>query len=509
MWTGYLDFYIRVLEGDHWVWLAQHNEHRIVLSRIFFWMDLHWFGGVSYFLIIVNYFLLFLVAMTFFAYLCNNECKPKNSFLSFLLLSFFFTAAFSWVQQENLVWGFQSQFILAQLIPLVAFYFLQYSTITKHTDQLHFSLACLFGILAVGTMANGILALPIMIILALFLRLSNVKITILVMLSALSCTFYFFNYTSPPNHTSVLPMLLENPLGLIKYTLLYVGGPFYFLTGKLSTLLAYFFGTLLVSGAIIALFRLLNGSTRTIPVKLALLAYILYVGGTAFITAGGRLEFGLEQALSSRYQTPALMAWIALIIIYSTDIEKFTNKYKKIAPMIFSVILFGFIPSQIVALNDNSHRLHLQQLGAVALAMGVNDNESISTLIWSKELGMTLTEKAVHYRLGIFGGPGFQFIADNAANLEAYQTKEIPKSCLNDKVVDEIIDDSNYTKVSWTVSCDFDFPSYNIVAIFSGSENIQSPSGFGMLAHNRGYDYRLFAYIHKNMTTERLLVVTQ
>ena len=54
MWGGYLDFFLRVNNGDYGVWWSQHNEHRIILSRLLFWLDLKWFGGVSIFLIVFN-----------------------------------------------------------------------------------------------------------------------------------------------------------------------------------------------------------------------------------------------------------------------------------------------------------------------------------------------------------------------------------------------------------------------------------------------------------------------
>ncbi|RPH40830.1 MAG: hypothetical protein EHM87_21255, partial [Burkholderiales bacterium] len=44
-WDGIVDFYLRVRDGDRSAWWAQHNEHRVGISRFFFWADLRWFGG--------------------------------------------------------------------------------------------------------------------------------------------------------------------------------------------------------------------------------------------------------------------------------------------------------------------------------------------------------------------------------------------------------------------------------------------------------------------------------
>jgi hypothetical protein len=45
MWNGYLDFFMEVQNGNHAAWWTQHNEHRIVLARLLFWMDLSFFNG--------------------------------------------------------------------------------------------------------------------------------------------------------------------------------------------------------------------------------------------------------------------------------------------------------------------------------------------------------------------------------------------------------------------------------------------------------------------------------
>lgn len=57
MWEGLFNFYLLVQSGDTSVWWAQHNEHRIVLSRLLFWLDIAVFRGAGLFLIIMNYVL--------------------------------------------------------------------------------------------------------------------------------------------------------------------------------------------------------------------------------------------------------------------------------------------------------------------------------------------------------------------------------------------------------------------------------------------------------------------
>jgi hypothetical protein len=39
MWDGYIGFYERISNG-HWeAWWERHMEHRLVFSRVFFWLE--------------------------------------------------------------------------------------------------------------------------------------------------------------------------------------------------------------------------------------------------------------------------------------------------------------------------------------------------------------------------------------------------------------------------------------------------------------------------------------
>ena len=44
-----------VADGAGWpVWWELMNEHRIVITRLLFWMDQNWFDGTFIFLIVIN-----------------------------------------------------------------------------------------------------------------------------------------------------------------------------------------------------------------------------------------------------------------------------------------------------------------------------------------------------------------------------------------------------------------------------------------------------------------------
>lgn len=195
--NGYLDFYVKVSTGDWSAWWHPHNEHRVIISRVLFWLDITIFDGHIWFLIICNYICVFLSAVVFYKYLKESNISTEKS--TTLILGIFFSAwLFSWSQQENLTWGFQSQFFLAQLIPLLAYYLLYKSTLPYVGSAKYFIWSCLTGIAAIGTMANGIMTLPLMVTYAIILRQGWKRITTLAVLSMLAITLYFYNYPPPP-----------------------------------------------------------------------------------------------------------------------------------------------------------------------------------------------------------------------------------------------------------------------------------------------------------------------
>lgn len=349
---------------------ALHNEHRIVLARLFFLMDLGLFEGKLIFLIVLNYVLAALAALTFL--LIARRCLPEEDqrHLRVAINCLIVSLCFCWNQQENLTWGFQSQFFLAQLLPLVALYLLYLSTQVLERSSLYFVLACLTGIVSAGTMANGVLALPVMVVLSLLLRTSRWRSIVLVLLAAVVIALYFHGFHSANSENS---KPLSHPSMLLHYVLMYLGGPAYHITG--SDDVAMLVGTFVVASCIYFAGQALT-RRRHDALLLLLLAYLLYIGGSALGTASGRITFGLGQALSGRYTTPALMAWIALLIVYAHHYKSFLASAT--APVSLALVfLLALMPQQWQALNNRRADLHEQLVAALAGELHVKDKARI------------------------------------------------------------------------------------------------------------------------------------
>lgn len=414
MWLSYINF-----DGGAWAtWWAQHNEHRILLARVLFLLDRYCFGGALWFLIAANYALVGLSAYLFNRILMQVSAL-QQALLSRQILGLWLTAwLFLWMQWENLTWGFQSQFFLAQLLPLAAFYQLQQAV--DKPGQWHFILACVLGVLAMGTMANGILALPLMTLYILLLRQSWNRIGTLVLLSAGMLYYYLHDYATPLIHGTLSQALHAAPWDVLYFVLLYLGSPFYYLfggkiVGKLFggdiflLPLTAVMGLILVLATLAALRRWLLAPQRS-ALELALLFFVFYITATAIGTAGGRLLFGLKQAIVSRYTTPALMAWAALMVLYlpAMLLDSGVRRQRLIAVFVLLAVLM--LPLQAQSLLSFYGWKQEQRVAALALAMRIKDQGQISyiyppaeTQVAAVDSALELAANAVEEQRSIFG----------------------------------------------------------------------------------------------------------
>jgi hypothetical protein len=401
-WDGYLNFYTLVTEG-HWrQWWALHNEHRIVLARLLFYIDLAWFRGTARFLLVVNYLLVLGAFLTYRSILRKLAGPAAPARAVALVGLFIFMVLFSWVQQKNLVWAFQSQFFLAQWLPLLALYLLYLSDAQPERSRYWFTLACVTGVLCIGTMANGVLALPIMVGYALIQRMGWKRTTVLALLAALCLLAYFAGYQSPVNHGSIGGAAQLNPIKLLQYVLLYIGSPFFYLLGARSLPVGQLFGLVFVLLAVLKAWEYLK-SPRQHALASCLLAYLGYFVATALGTGVGRLPFGLAQAATSRYTTPALMGWTALLLLYLPQVIAAVraSRHRFVWPLM--VLLAAMLVQQAQATRSKRSQLYEWEVAALALEMGVHDDPQVHLVFYNTEWGLQLSRKPAAANLSAFG----------------------------------------------------------------------------------------------------------
>lgn len=366
MWNGYLGFYTRLQSGDFSAWWMQHNEHRIILTRILFWIDIRFLHGSGAMLIVVNYLLVGTSAVMYMLF--GRAILPKG---------YLFVAAIAscwlmfWSQENNLTWGFQSQFIMAQLFPLVALYLLFKSRISNN-NYWYFIGSLIFGILSFGTMANGVAALPVVIGYAIVVQYPWRRIAWLGLISAVLTCLYFSGYHSPPSDYSTFQTFFYHPLSVLNFYFVYLGSPFYYALGGLW--IATLAGLFCTVAMLILLALQVRRASRN-AAELALLAFLGYLSVTAFATAGGRSMAGLEQAVSSRYTTPAVMAWAALFILLVPLVIRWLRAGRGAILIALTALTLCLVPFQLNVMRSKADLQFEWWVAALALQRGISDKQ--------------------------------------------------------------------------------------------------------------------------------------
>lgn len=443
MWNGYLEFYTNVEEGRWGAFWAQHNEHRVFWSHLLFWLDLKLFNGVGGFLIYVNFILIALAVYIFstWAYKrINNEASRtfRLSILAILTGWLFF-----WSQENNITWGFQSQFFLAQLIPLASMYAC-YLANEKRSENTSFVVACFLGVASAGTMANGVAILPIMVVYGIMNNFGFRKNIVLVALTVITLTTYFTNYHSVVGHGSIAESLKNNPLGLLYYVLIYIGSPFHYIADGQSLLFPALMGAVLILCSTLYLYTGITGKNDRAS-TLALVGFILYVGASAFGTAGGRLIFGLDSAYSSRYTTPAIMAWAALFVLSIPLLSKLTVMFRAGFYTAGLAFLLMLLPGQLKSLNPVYDQVYNQEVAALALELRVEDQLQIGVVFPSAAWALAIAKVPSEQNLSVFSVP---FIKDMHKSIGKQVELPQTSACLGHIDQSSSIDSKGFSRIT-------------------------------------------------------------
>lgn len=337
-------------------WFSQHNEHRIFIARLIMFADLKWTNGSGF--LNIGAIWLFQAASALLLWKVISPAAHKSRLLTSSFLFLCIACMFSLLQDENLQWQFQTQFVGVYTFAIAAVVTLtQRNKYTKagissasiETEaEPSTILVVIYGMLASFCMANGLLIWPILITISVISK--QRKNTLQILAAGITVWLaYLYHYQTPPYHSNPAESLLHIR-SLLIYILNYLSIPFIGIGGPLPMLLA-------CCGLIIVLTlsaALTIKKKRPSPPLLAMLSISYFIIGTAAITGLGRLKFGPEQALSSRYATPTLIFWACMIGIIASITLK--SKIKWVSQITnLSIILFLGVLSK-----DQIHKLDMK-----------------------------------------------------------------------------------------------------------------------------------------------------
>lgn len=365
----------------HYLWL-QHNEHRIFFPKLVLLLDYWWFGAADIFPLILNLLLqMAIVSLLLWALRDWGKLQGPQwrTAVGMALLCGFCTS-----QWENFISGFQISFILGVFFFVVATLLLLVRPPRCATgpEWRRVILSILAGIAATYSAANGILVWPILIAIALVQRWRRAVVLSLASGGVIATGSYLYDYHSPPSHADPLTTI-RSPGAILAYVVKYVGGPLDWGHPGLAAV----FGAVGLGGAAVTIWYLLR--RRNQPIATFCTALLLFVTGSGLLTALGRLSFGTNQALSSRYETLVLLFWLALgVALLTFVVRQSAPRLLALQAPVLLIILLA-IPRMRYPLHEADKRALDTNTTSLAFLTGVEDKAQLRKvspfpgMIWS------------------------------------------------------------------------------------------------------------------------------
>ncbi len=303
----------------------QHNEHRIVLTRIIGIIDHLIFNQLNliHLQFIGNLFLL--VICFIFFYFSHSKSLKSILVLPFLLV---FLNLSHW---ENLYWGMA----VIQNIGVVLFSLLACVSYIQSSNKIFWPI--IFSFISIFTSGNGFFIIPAISLLIL-LEKNYQKFFLYFGILVIPIFLYFYFYEKPPTE-------LNNPVPVFNYFegfYISVGSftegiPIKISSLKLSLITGFFLSFISVYAFLIIFYKAFIQNYKITPVEKLYLSGLTFIFFTLIILVIGRSSNrGLEDFLLSRYK---IYSTLIVAFNYLLFIERLRFKRKIIIP--FIVLLFG------------------------------------------------------------------------------------------------------------------------------------------------------------------------
>jgi hypothetical protein len=409
--------YSNVPFGDQWdSWLAmnpeldslklssfwqQHNEHRMFLGKILFYFDFLLFNGNAAPLIIANILIVLTTLGFFFIYIWKISSIRFLSVRNALGLSAAIgVLLLSTMQNENFSWAFQGTFFLASLLPFTAFIagfkFVQ----TQAIKYFLLSWAISFG--AMGTLASGLLVSACLVLMYLIAHQRKKLMFISIGLTSLQFLVYFYRYREA--HSSPISVLVHNPEFIAKYVSLYLGSPTLYIFNEINKPLVIILTLIYICTVSIVFIRTYKRNNSPLSATVIPFTMAIYIFCVAILSAGGRFEFGLLQATSSRYTTMSLTGWCCILLLAADLSKKKDTYFFTILPLILGLLLF---PQQTNNLTISNNTNFERQVAALALELNIDDKPQLLNIYPDPKKLTEFSKILINKRQSIFGESKF------------------------------------------------------------------------------------------------------
>jgi len=253
-------------------------------------------------------------------------------------------------------------------------------------------------------MANGLLVAPILAVMAILARAPRLAAGYLAFAAVVTPAYFLGDATEGPG--SHLTENLHHPDRLASYVAAYLGG---IASDPPSRALAM--GGLGILSTVLVTVRAATRMGR--PDASGLVAVMLFCGATATVTAAGRLQFGLEQALSSRYCTGSAAFWAATLVYWWTNPPPWPRLHgaARFAIIMAAVVLsFPLIHNQRIMKRVVTEQAARRDRATDLLALGLKDKAVTEAISWPGTASDELLDWMQASNKAIFALPDVQAI---------------------------------------------------------------------------------------------------
>ena len=383
--------------------VAQHNESRYLIARIDFLLLGHLFHGDARACMALSYLFACLACLLVYrlarATIADGTVRLFLCLVSSLLI-------FSPVQTEAWFSGITHTFFFPIVFAMIGMLI----ACSRLNPPLRFAVAAALCGLAQYSYANGVLTfgmlLPILLLTTKTLRSALFTATAWIALAIAFITVYMHGFGLGADHPDML-LAVYRPLDGLHYFLAFLGSPLGYQPLPIATLLG---GIVLGLFIVTCMYILAATYTREAFARAAPWAMIgFYALGSDALCTAGRLGFGVEQALVSRYTVFSIYLTISTLFLGAICLQDLVARRPRFAfPAAATAAIFT-VALLILAVRNFTHgatqmaQVHSQRLRAKAAVDWINvfsDDESLQ-ILWPDQAMIRRRARQLN-RLGIY-----------------------------------------------------------------------------------------------------------
>ncbi len=397
-------------------------KHRILTTKLLTAADLHLFHG-SQQLLLTCIFAIQLLHLGLLSWSMRTlggwrdaQWRTGTGLAAFCL--------FCLSQWENLVWGFQVQFVLPLLMASIAFIglLLSWQSFSQSSSTwrpwLLLLLAGLAAETATASLSSGILLWPVLVAAAIMLQIRRSALIVLLLAAAAGVATFLYGYQQvDPN---ALRSSLRAPGQLLQYISAYLGSTWTRENIRAAVILGF-------AAFVLAILLTIRTALRVPQSPIFFLQLVLTVDfcmACAVLTGIGRLALGIHQVFASRYQSVALLFWCCSGLMLLGFVGQRKNvrwPFLAFQVLLLAILLRAAEEARFPFRDAMQHGFELNA-AAMSLLTGVDDKEQLKNAFPRVDVPMSAAPYLRQNHLSVFAGPLASQLGEPLASV--YQTRQ-------------------------------------------------------------------------------------